>query len=280
MYLCNEYLANNLIVKSTQILPMKKILLFTISLTIMSVLSARPLLFDTFGSKYVISADTLELYDTLGNKINNKIVVVSGSNPSVDALVGYIRVKNTTTTNLNHVFVRRVVNQEVANTTNSFCFGVQCYPPWVNESTAADTIKAGATDNSFYADYYPDGHGGLTSVTYEFFDNITFGTPVSAKATIDFLISAAGFDENNLVFKGPYPNPSSQVAHFEYNIPSVNSARLIIRNMLGVQLENQVIETGNGKKSIDVSGYASGIYFYSLIIDGKTVQSKKMVVRH
>lgn len=260
---------------------MKKHLLFTISLFVVAILSARPLSFDTFRSNYILGTDTLELYDTLGTKINNGTLLISGTNPSVDALVGYIRVKNTTTTNMDNVFVRRVVKQEVDSTTNSFCFGIQCYPPWINESAVADTIKAGATDKSFYADYYPTGHGGLTSITFEFFDNVTFGKRVTAQATIEFAISAAGIAENKLVIRGPYPNPSSQTASFEYNFPSGSSnAYLVIRNMLGVEIENQALENRSGKTNIDVSGYASGIYFYSFVVDGKIVQSKKMIVRH
>jgi len=262
---------------------MKKTILSIFSILLVSLLSARPAATDYqfSGSRYIIGTDTLELYDTLGNKINNSTIKISGSDPSVDALVGHIWLKNTTNVEMPNVFVRRIINQEVVNTTNSFCFGVICYPPWVGESSMADTAKVGITNKSFYADYYPDGHGGLTSITFEFYDNVTFGVPVSAKATIEFHISANSTNEDKLVFKGPFPNPSSQTASFEYNIPSSQSnAHLVIRNMLGVEVENTMLEQRSGKKAIDVSGYASGIYFFALIVDGKVVQSKKMIVKH
>lgn len=262
---------------------MKKLLLLTLSILFVSALTARPVILQHLltDSKYTIGTDTLELYDTLGNKINNGTLKISGSNPSVDALVGYIYLKNTTTTEMQNVYVRRIINQEVANTTNSFCFGINCYPPWVGQSVTADTVKVGIIDKSFYADYYPAEHGGLTSITYEFFDDITFGKPVTAKATIEFAISAAGIGDEKLIFKGPYPNPASQSANFEYNLPpAYHSAQLIIRNMLGNEVERIMFENGTGRKSIDVSTYASGLYFYSFEVDGKTVSSNKLIVKH
>ena len=262
---------------------MKKLILFAVSILFVSVLAARPVTLQHLisDSKYILGTDTLELYDTLGKKINNSTIKITGSNPSADALVGYMWIKNTTTTEMANVFVRRVVNYEVPGTSNSFCFGINCYGPMTNESTFPVTLASGVIDKSFYADYYPDGHGGLSSITYEFFDNVSFGVPVVAKATIEFHISASGVDDNKLVFKGPYPNPASQNANFEYNLPAnCNNAQLVIRNMLGVEVDNFTFENRSGKKSIDVSNYASGIYFYTISVDGKTIQSKKMIVKH
>jgi hypothetical protein len=68
---------------------------------------------------------------------------------------------------------------------------------------------------------------------------------------------------------------------FDYNLPSsANSAQLIIRNSLGVEVENSMLDNQSGKKSINVSNYSSGIYFYTLVVDGKTIQSKKIIVKH
>lgn len=262
---------------------MKKLLLIAFTALLVSAIFANPATMPNIiaGPDFLSSTDTLELYDNLGNKINNATIRVTGTDPSIDALVGYIWVKNTTSTEMPNVYVRRSMNQEVANTSNSFCFGINCYPPSVSQSAIPDTAKVGIINKSFYADYYPDGNGGLTSITFEFFDNITFGTPVSAKATIEFHISANSVKEDKLVFKGPYPNPASQITNFEYNLPSsTNSARLIIRNSLGVEVENSNLDNQSGKKSINVSGYPSGIYFYTLVVDGKIIQSKKIIVKH
>jgi hypothetical protein len=263
---------------------MKKLLLFGFSLLFVSLLSARTVAtMEQMNTElnYLSGADTLELYDTLGVLINNGTIKISGSDPNVDFIQGHIWVKNTTTTEMPNVYVRRIINQEVGSSQNSICFGIMCYPPSTNQSANPTVLAPEVLDKSFYAEYYPNGNGGLTSITYEFFDEITFGTKVSAKATIEFAISANSINEDKLVFKGPFPNPSSQYATFEYNLPAIyNNAELIIRNLLGIEVGSFTFENGTGKKAIDVSRYASGIYFYSYIVDDKVIQSKKLIVKH
>lgn len=266
---------------------MKKLILLAFTLCLFTSVSARPSITPMLITDcYVSVPDTLELYDTLGNMITDGILKVNSSDPDIEAMVGYIWVKNASDSKLSNVYVRRTINQEVAGTQNYFCFGINCYSPATNESSYAVEIDAVTVNKSFYADYIPDidgtgGHGGLTSVTYEFFDNISLSAPVSAKTTIEFHLSASSISEDKLVFKGPYPNPSSQNAHFEYNLPiSYSTAKVSIRNLLGVEVESFVLENGSGKKSIDVSSFPSGIYFYTLLADGNMIQSKKMIVKH
>jgi hypothetical protein len=50
--------------------------------------------------------------------------------------------------------------------------------------------------------------------------------------------------------------------------------------MLGIEVENMLLESRSNKKSINVSTYPSGIYFYTLVVDGKVIQSKKLIVKH
>lgn len=262
---------------------MKKLLLLTFTIVFVTFLSAGAVNvhYEFTNNQYLSETDTLELYDTLGHKINNGKITVTATNPSVDVIAGHIWIKNTTSTTMNDVYVRRIINYEVPGTMNSFCFGVNCYGPMTNVSTIPTVIGAGVLDKSFYGDYYPDAHMGTTSITYEFFDNTTFSKPVLAKATIDYRLSLVGVNDNKLVFKGPYPNPSSQQANFEYNLPNGNeNAQLVIRNTLGVEVASYTIENQSGKKSIDVSEFASGIYFYTFIVDGKVIQSKKMIIKH
>lgn len=262
---------------------MKKLLLFVCTVLFVTALSARPVTLQHLtDSKFMVGTDTLELYDTLGNKINNSTIRIYSSNPDIEVMVANVWIKNTTNTEMPNLFVRRIINHSVDSSENLFCFGASCYPPFVDESVTADTAKVGIINKTFTGDYSPYGHSGVTSITYEFFDNLTFtDAPVSSKVTFEYHLSANSINEDKLVFKGPYPNPASQVAHFEYNLPASSGvAQMIIRNMLGVEIENMNFESRSGKKAIDVSSYPSGIYFYTLIVDGKAIQSKKLIVKH
>lgn len=246
-----------------------------------SVTLAIPIYAKTTVEYLVVGSEPLVLQDELGNKINNGTVRLTSNDVNTYQIQAHIWIQNQSFVELNNIYVKRTMNQEVPGTTNSICFGTQCYPPWVAISLDPFTIPADKLDKSFYGDYLPEKNGGITSITYEFYDSLTLSFPLYGKTTIEYHLSGLGVNEDKFVFKGLYPNPASQNAIFEYNLPaSASTAQIIIRNMLGVEMENTTFTNRNGKKSIDVSKYPSGVYFYTIVMDGKITQSKKLIVKH
>jgi photosystem II stability/assembly factor-like uncharacterized protein len=78
-----------------------------------------------------------------------------------------------------------------------------------------------------------------------------------------------------------YPNPFNPLTKIKYQIPSNKYVNLIVFDITG----KQVIDLVNRKQTagtyeVDFSGttYSSGVYFYSLIIDGKVIDSRKMIL--
>lgn len=261
---------------------MKNKLLLSFTILISYTLTASAALYknNNSTSSPLVVTDSLELFDISGNKINNGTLRILGSDPNVDVIDGYIRLKNNTKSNL-QILVHKKINYAVRNTSNVFCIYPSCYGPMVFTSTQANTIHSGSVDTSFYCAYYPSGEGGMSSFTFEFYDSISHPKPVYAKATIEFAISATGINENNLTNYRIFPNPSDRVANLEFDLPvGHRKAQLVIRNTLGVIVENTELTDRSGRKAIDVSNYASGFYFYSLVVDGKILLSKKMVVKH
>ncbi len=263
-------------------LPSKNIGLTSITYEFYDSLSmATPVYSKTTVEYLLMGSEPIQLQDEAGNRINDGIIKINSSDVDVFQLQAHIWIKNQSFIDLNNIYVKRTINQEVAGSNNSVCFGVQCYPPWVGTSLDPYLVAADSLDKSFYGDYQPTKNGGLTSITYEFYDSLTLTFPVYAKTTVEYHLSGVGVNEDQAEFKGPYPNPSSKTATFEYNLPSsANTTRLLIRNLLGVEVANISIENRSAKKTIDVSSYAAGIYFYSLVTNGKVVQSKKMIVKH
>ncbi|MFL5788419.1 MAG: hypothetical protein ACJ748_10225, partial [Flavisolibacter sp.] len=73
------------------------------------------------------------------------------------------------------------------------------------------------------------------------------------------------------------PNPAGNSTRIQYSIPSAtNRAQLVLSNNLG-----QVIKTvplnASGVINLDTSLLSSGVYNYSLIVDGKIIDTKKLV---
>lgn len=76
------------------------------------------------------------------------------------------------------------------------------------------------------------------------------------------------------------PNPFSASTSIQYNIPvHFKTAQLVIADAAGTVVKQVTINTA-GKGTINVNAYnlSSGTYTYSLLVDGSTVESKKMIL--
>jgi hypothetical protein len=78
----------------------------------------------------------------------------------------------------------------------------------------------------------------------------------------------------------PYPNPASVYASFSYAIPAGSQGEIVIRDIVGSTVGRQLLSVSSGKASVNVLNLRDGIYFCSLLVDGKVSQTKKLVVRH
>ncbi len=86
-------------------------------------------------------------------------------------------------------------------------------------------------------------------------------------------ISSASLEQN-------IPNPFNQSTSIHYNLPSkFNSAQIVITDYSGKTLKQINISTaGKGILNMNAGDLSSGTYNYSLIVDGKLIDTKKMVL--
>lgn len=76
------------------------------------------------------------------------------------------------------------------------------------------------------------------------------------------------------------PNPFSDRTEIKCYIPAnTSNSSLYIFNMQGLQIEEfQISETGNQLVEISASHFNPGMYLYSLVLDGKEIDTKKMIL--
>jgi len=76
------------------------------------------------------------------------------------------------------------------------------------------------------------------------------------------------------------PNPFNQATEIGYFIPAnVNSANIYIYDINGFQQRNiSIAERGKGVTVLQATALQAGIYFYTLICDGKPVDTKQMIL--
>ena len=78
-----------------------------------------------------------------------------------------------------------------------------------------------------------------------------------------------------------FPNPFNPSTKINFQIPEASSVELIIFDINGREIKTIVNDYKNkGEYTADFSGenYSSGVYFYSLKINGKLVKTNKMVL--
>lgn len=76
------------------------------------------------------------------------------------------------------------------------------------------------------------------------------------------------------------PNPFNSETIISYSLPeSVTNAQLYVYNMQGRQISKyELTERGNCSLTISASEFEAGMYIYTLIADGKEIDSKRMIL--
>ena len=109
--------------------------------------------------------------------------------------------------------------------------------------------------------------------------------------SLDFKYSA-DFDNSNLPEKfallGNFPNPFNPITRIEFSVPYRAKIKITVYDILGREVTKLVNEFRdpalvdyvdfNSSNFIGGRSLASGVYFYSLAVDGKFIESKKMVL--
>jgi hypothetical protein len=74
------------------------------------------------------------------------------------------------------------------------------------------------------------------------------------------------------------PNPVKGSTRISYSVPEGSSkAQLLLTDALGRTLKTVSISS-SGTLNLDAATLSSGVYNYTLVVDGKTLQTRKMTV--
>ncbi|NJL13043.1 MAG: T9SS type A sorting domain-containing protein [Microscillaceae bacterium] len=87
------------------------------------------------------------------------------------------------------------------------------------------------------------------------------------------------FSDSRLHVRQIYPNPASSVAYLDYHVIENIQAKITIRNLLGKVVKEYDLIRGERKVRITTTSFDSGIYLYTLSINGKALSSRKLVVK-
>ncbi len=193
-----------------------------------------------------------------------------------------VQVINTGNTNLSTVIVERNEISMASGHESWFCWGGNCYPVTVSISPRSEPINSLDTNRHFIASLSPGSPGtpGTSIVDYSFYDNSGTSDTLTLRFTYDFTIGVNDLPANVFSVSAPYPNPADRLTSISYNLNTLKEGRLIFYNMLGSVIKEIKLNDRQKTLVIATSDFKSGVYFYSLIADGKSVASKKLIITH
>jgi hypothetical protein len=89
------------------------------------------------------------------------------------------------------------------------------------------------------------------------------------------------FSNDKISISSVYPNPASAFASIDYHLGGeANSAKIILCNVLGSVVGEYTLVKDARKLNISTMDLTSGVYFYSLYVDGKTLVTRKLIIKH
>ncbi|MBA4852160.1 T9SS type A sorting domain-containing protein [Emticicia sp. BO119] len=89
------------------------------------------------------------------------------------------------------------------------------------------------------------------------------------------------FSNDKITVSNIYPNPANDFATIDYSITgNINDASMSFYNLLGNEVGSFELDKSDRKLKVQTTNWDSGVYLYQLVIDGKKVVTKKLLVRH
>ena len=225
-----------------------------------------------------VFSQSLTLADSTGPLANNANISRQGY-VTEDEILSFVFVTNTSNSPID-VLVKKVEISLIPGSVNTFCWGV-CFAPSVYVSPTPLTLNALQTDSTNFSGHYsPFGFGGASVIRYVFFDQANPNDSVCVNVRYDAFYVGINNQTNKDILSGAYPNPANNTVNFDYSLNHENGGCVIIRNLVGSVVKESFLTSTAGKLSILTGDLPEGIYFYSLMVNGNTVTTRKLIVRH
>lgn len=89
------------------------------------------------------------------------------------------------------------------------------------------------------------------------------------------------FSSDKLAVSNIYPNPADDFANIDYVIaPQIGETKITFYNVLGNEVKEEILDKDQRKIRISTRDWNNGIYLYQLSSEGKSLVTKKLLVRH
>lgn len=236
---------------------MKKIILFATLLGLATAMSAQ-VSFSYHGNSYS-TTDTIKV----------------GPDDMGDYLL-YTDVVNNSSTSYTAKCMNEKLDDNNSVTAMFICTGEQC----VSGSTSAPfSLPANGVYDEFHVQYNVTGTSATGIFRLTVVDNnsdITLGQTI-VKVSSDY-VGVMPVDETMTLTA--FPNPANSQVVVRYALPAnVSQGTLMVYNMQGQTVRQQVVSESEGTVTLQVSDLPAGVYMYGLEAAGRSSKISKLVVK-
>jgi len=194
---------------------------------------------------------------------------------------GKVLVINNTVSTMD-IKVKRFGTQYSCFNSNQFCWTI-CYASATSISPDGISITAGDSTTAFHGWMTPDESEGCCFMKYRFFNandttqfaDVTIKYCFSSSCASPTLGTAEPAKTNLLAL---YPNPASDVLTAEFG-PIENTGLISLTDITGRVVKTIYLGDQASKQVISLEGLKDGVYIYTLHNNGKTISTKKVIVR-
>ncbi len=225
------------------------------------------------------SAQSLSLSLANGTSIANGDTITMTSVDPNASFIAIVWVTNNALTT-KYIKAKKTRVSVINGTIDYFCWG-NCYDTAVYVSLDSLELVSKQTEEGFSGDYEAHNNVGKSLILYTFFD-ASDPTDSIAVYVEYFAGSGVGISPilSEIEISNAYPNPAKNAFYLDYDIGNAQTARIEIMNVVGSIVLKQEINAKSGKAKIDISNLKNGIYFYNIIVDGRKVSTKKLIVQN
>jgi len=163
------------------------------------------------------------------------------------------------------------------------CLGDQCFDPKKELAKIKLVLAPGQIMTDLYVEFEMGIVGTMGSFDLIFVNSENIRETFLVEARYDVTnpaIKTDGFEFEDVTLSGVYPNPSSRVAHLDYQIKNPKiKAKIAINSFIGNPVAEYSLDPERTTLSINVSDFKEGIYFYTLYLDNKNIVTKKLQIK-
>lgn len=178
--------------------------------------------------------------------------------------------------------VEKVDINMLPNATHAFCVDLYCYDPIIFVSPSTVLMQPGDTLKSFYAEYEANGDVGTSYTRYRFYNDSKSSDSaavfINYTSSVTSLSDAVSTQKQETILE-VFPNPVHHEAYIRYQAPDASQVRLTMYNVLGTTVKKMQLNSNKGQVAVNAVGFKPGIYFCTLEADGKSISTKKFIVR-